>query len=38
MNREKEEFNIENIDLEIEVPELNLGELDEILNEGLNLN
>lgn len=32
MNREKEEFNIENIDLEIEVPELNLGELDEILN------
>ena len=38
MNREKEEFNIENMDLEIEVPELNLGELDEILNRGLNLN
>lgn len=38
MNREKEEFNIDNMDLEIEVPELNLGELDEILNEGLNLN
>lgn len=35
MNREKEEFNIDNMDLEIEVPELNLGELDEILNEGV---
>lgn len=35
LSREKEDFNIPDMDFEIEVPELDLGELDEILKEGV---